>query len=287
MDSRFSLVRLEKWLGLVPWAAAFAIWLVIMGVLLVLYLLDPGPEMGEVVGWMVPLSFLVIVPGLGGFVVLMMRSRRGSLDIALLEELRDEFGGVVVEGSFLHPLVRPRLLASLGELPVEVLLSPPMPRRARLGEPERVAARALTDAVSEALDDDASRLGTATWPQLEVRVGTDFPFRIFLATGRPAHRVAPDLEPVPTDATCLGEGFTVLSDRPAEAASRLADRALCAAVAALMRCNAPWATQLTLRPAVAGHGAGLHLLSVAADATFAGKLARALTELTSVLDPGA
>ncbi len=285
MDNRFSLVRLEKRLGLLPWAATLAIWLVISGVLILLYLLDPDSEMAEVVGWMVPLSFLVIVPGLGGFVVLMMRHRRGSIDIGFLKELRDELGGTVVCGSCLNPVLRPRLLTSPGELPIEVLLSPPIPRQARLGEPDRMAGRAITDAVAGALDDEASRLGTGTWPQLEVRVGTEFPFRIFLATGRPSHRFAPGLEPVPTGTICLGDRFTVLSDQPAEAATRLADPALCAAVGALLLCNEPWATQLTLRPAASGRGAGLYLLSVAADTTSAKKLARALSGLITVLEP--
>jgi hypothetical protein len=274
------MLSLEKRLSLLPWLAAAAMWLCVAAVLVLLYLLEPSQEMGGVVAILVPVSFVVLVPGMGGFVVCLLRLRRGRLDQSLLHDLESRLGGELHTGSFLVPLVRPRLLTTVDGVPLEVLLSPPIPRTSRpmALDPQRAIAEQYVDAASAALETEQSRLGTETWPQLELRLGVDLPFKMQLSNSPHLGALGSGLEEV-TDRGDALAAFRILSDRPEDAVRLLSDGALSAALAAGVGFNPPWASQVILRPADSGRGAGLYLLTVAAPETTAERVAEAVDRL--------
>jgi len=277
---RFSMLSLERKLSLLPWCAATAIWVCVAAVLVFLYLVDRSREMAGVVTILVPVSFVVLVPGLGGFVVALLRLRRGRMDLRLLHDLQTRLGGEVHTASFLHPLVRPRILATVDGTPLEALLSPPIPRTSRpvALDPQRAVAERLVDAASTTLETEQSRLGTSAWPQLELRLGVDQPFRLHLSNSPHLGLLGSDLHEVPHHGDSL-DGVRVLSDAPKDAARLLADGALRATLAEVVGFNPPWATQVILRPASSGRGAGLYLLTVATPETTAERVVEALDRL--------
>lgn len=281
---RFSLVGLEKGLSALPWVMTFAIWLVVSGVLLFLYLVKQTEEMLSVVIWLAPLSFLVFVPGLGGFVCLLMRMRRSRLDTRLLTETKALLGGELTGPSLLLPVVRPRLLADLGGIPIEIVLSPPIPRpHVQAAVDLQQAASHLTiEQVERASESPDARLGTACWPQLELRLGADLPFKLHVSTTGSERFVAPGLIEVPVDDQVFTGCFRALSDEPEAAERLLAHQDLRTLLSTAMSFNHPWATQLSLRPASSGRGAGIYLVTVAEPGTSADSLVMTLEQLLEV-----
>jgi hypothetical protein len=155
-------------------------------------------------------------------------------------------------------------------------------------DPERAMGQAIVSAVADELDSPEARLGTEAHPQLEMRVGVDLPFWLLLSNSPHLKRSGTRLQPITLEDAGALQHLRIMSDDPARAAALLTDADRAAALAAIVGCNAPWATQLTLRPAASGRGAGAYLLSVAAGDTTAERLAdaiRLLLELSAGLPP--